>query len=227
MKLYITRHGQVGSNAEYIGGNATLPRGEMPLSPLGRDQATLLGKYLVQQNFHGTILSSPFWRTMETAELIAAETGSAILPTPWIHEIMGDWDWTRVYQGTPLEKLRQWYPHIAADAVLESPWWAVKTETGADVDKRVGAGLDSLINQYRDADEAFLLVGHGASIGAVYRCLNLDDGGFLWNCSLGLYDTKDPRRNFSKDVSFLPIHMITNNKVFATDVSFYENQSTT
>lgn len=90
MKLYITRHGQVGINAEYLNGNASLPRGEMNLSDLGREQATLLGNFLAKRHFHGKILASPLWRAMKTAEAIAAETGSVILPTPWIHEIFMD-----------------------------------------------------------------------------------------------------------------------------------------
>ena len=220
MKLYITRHGQVGLTADYIGGDATLPRGEMPLSDLGREQATLLGKFLARRNFKGIILSSPFWRTMETAELIAEETGSVIYPTPWMHEILCDIDWVSKYEGTPLSKLREWYPRIAEDATLEIPWWTPNVETHEDVAKRVRAGIDAILEQYKDTDEEILIVGHGASTGAANVYLDLKRGGFLWNCCLGLYDTKDPRRNFGKNVCFLPGQMVTNNKVHSTDFTF-------
>lgn len=223
MKLYITRHGQVGHTADYIGGDASLPRGEMPLSDLGREQATRLGKFLASRNFKGVILSSPFWRTMETAELIAKETGTVIYPTPWMHEILADPDWVSQYKGTPFSQLREWYPHIAEDATLEIPWWTTKTETSADVEKRVHAGINALIDQYKDTDEEILLVGHGASTGAANRYLKLKLSGFLWNCCLGLYDTKDPRRNFGKNVSFLPGEKVTNNRVYATDYTFEED----
>ncbi len=223
MKLYITRHGQVGLNADYINGDATLPRGEMPLSDLGREQATLLGKFLAKRDFHGIILSSPFWRTMETAELIAQETGSVIYLAPWMHEILADPDWVSQYKGTPLEQLREWYPHIAEDATLEIPWWTTKIETTPDVDRRVQAGIDALLEQYKDTDEEILLVGHGASTGSSNRYLKLKPEGFLWNCCLFLYDTKDPRRNFGKHYSFLPGQMVTNNRLHAAEWTFEED----
>lgn len=223
MKLYITRHGQVGLTAEYIGGDATLPRGEMPLSDLGREQATRLGQFLARRDFHGVILSSPFWRTMETAELIAQETGSVIIPTPWMHEILHDLEWVSQYKGTSMEQLREWYPHMAEDATLEFPWWATNLETTADVDKRVQAGIKALIEKYKDTDEEILLVGHGASTGAANRYLKLKMEGFLWNCCLFLYDTKDPRRNFGKHYSFLPGQMVTNNRLYANEWTFEED----
>ena len=77
MKIYVTRHGQIDLNAEYHGGNALLPVGEVLLSELGREQATLLGKKLCKLGFAGKIYASPLLRTMETAELIAKETGAS------------------------------------------------------------------------------------------------------------------------------------------------------
>ena len=70
MKVYVTRHGQVATDAEYYG-DVNYPRGDMPLSPLGREQAKLLGERLKKEGFNGRIFASPFIRTMETAELIS------------------------------------------------------------------------------------------------------------------------------------------------------------
>ena len=109
MIRYITRHGQVADDAEYINGNVSLPKGEVPLSALGREQAVLLGKFLKRRNFTGKILASPLWRTMETAELIATETGSSIYPVGWMHEIFADQEYIDEYNGSPLEKLREVY----------------------------------------------------------------------------------------------------------------------
>jgi phosphohistidine phosphatase len=54
---------------------------QRPLSPLGRIQAGVVGRYLRVSNIHpGALLSSPMVRTVETAELIREElqTGSSI-----------------------------------------------------------------------------------------------------------------------------------------------------
>ncbi len=226
MKLYVTRHGQVADDAEYIDGNASLPRGEVPLSALGREQAVLLGKFLKKRNFSGKILSSPLWRTMETAELIAEETGAAIYPVGWMHEIFANQDYIDEYDGSPLEKLRAVYPHTAEDAVLAHPWWTLKAETSDDVKERVRAGIDALIAEFGDTDEEFLLVGHGASAGAANRYLDLKRGGVLWNCCIGMYDTKHPERNYGKNVSFLPGQMVTNNKVVSLEYPIDEGCQT-
>lgn len=217
MKIYITRHGQVGINAEYINGNAALPRGEMNLSALGKEQATMLGKFLTKRNFHGKILASPLWRAMETAEAIAAETGSVILPTPWIHEIFMDEELLNAYRGSTIEQLKAWYPHVPKDAEIDYPWWPEKVESSADVMARVSAGIDALLAKYGDTDEEVLIVGHGASSGAADEYLDLNPDSMLWNCCLSMYDSKNPRSNYGKNVSFLPGQMVTNNKHSALD----------
>ncbi len=219
MKLYLTRHGQVGVNAEYLNGNAFLPRGEMNLSDLGREQATLLGKHLVKLGFDGKILSSPLWRTMETAEAIAEETGSLIYPTPFMHEIFNDQEVLDAYRGLTIEELKERYPHVDKDATIEYPWWPKQIETGTDVLARVSAGIDRLIAEYGDTDEEILLVGHGASSGEADEYLKLNPDGMLWNCCLSMYNTKNPSENFGKDVSFLPWEMVTNNKIRAIDTA--------
>ena len=70
MKFYVTRHGQVAEDAEYFG-DVAYPKGDMPLSKLGREQAELLGNRLRDEGFSGKIFSSPYLRTMETADIIA------------------------------------------------------------------------------------------------------------------------------------------------------------
>lgn len=224
MKLYITRHGQVGVNAEYLNGNAFLPRGEMNLSDLGRAQAAMLGKFLAKRGFSGKILSSPLWRTMETAEAIAAETGSVIVPTPFMHEIFNDQEILDAYRGLTIEELKERYPHTAKDATIEYPWWPKQTETGKDVLARVSAGIDALLAELGDTDEEILLVGHGASSGEADEYLNLNPDGMLWNCCLSMYNSKNPRESFGKNVSFLNEDMITNNKLKCSDYTFDEKE---
>ena len=219
MKIYVTRHGQVATTAEYINGDVGLPKGEVFLSAMGREQATRLGKALAKENFHGVIYSSPLLRTMETAELIAKETGSVIYPTPWMHEIFPDPASLEVYEGCNLEQLRGYFSHIAPDAALVHPWWPKQVEVHDDVQKRVVAGIEELLKR-RDTDEEYLLVGHGASTGVANYYLNLRRSGTLWNCCLGRYDTKHPETKIGKYVGFLPGDMVSANKTMAMEMTF-------
>lgn len=221
MRIFVTRHGQVATNAEYINGDVGLPKGEVPLSEMGRQQSTLLGKALVKEKFQGVILASPLLRTMETAELIAQETGSLIYPTPWMHEIFTDQESLEEFEGCDLEQLREYFPHIAPDATLVHPWWPKRAENHEDVRQRVLPEVDELLKR-RDTDEEYLLVGHGASAGAVNYYLNLRRSGTLWNCCLGKYDTKHPERNMGKHINFLPGDMVSANKTMAMDMTFEE-----
>jgi len=217
VKVYITRHGQVEFNAEYYNGDASLPKGELLLSDLGRKQAVILGRRMKELGFQGKIYASPLLRTMETAELIANETGSSIVPVPWFQEIFGDQAAIDAYRGYTIEELRKHYFRIAEDAVLEYPWWVMQAETQEMVKERVIRGLNKQLNE---CTEDILLVGHGASAGAAHEYLNLKKGGFIWNCGLGMYDTEYPERNYGNDISHLPETMVSTNRVMGVDIDF-------
>ena len=76
MRIFITRHGQVAPEAEYLG-DPNYPEGDMPLSAIGFEQSHLIGKRLSEEGFSGTIFSSPYIRTMQTSNAIAEEVGGA------------------------------------------------------------------------------------------------------------------------------------------------------
>ena len=143
MKIYITRHGQVEPNAEYWG-NPNYPKGETALSEMGREQARLLGQRLKEMNFSGKIFSSPYIRTMETAELIAMETGSEIFPCPGVREFFRFQESADRYRGSTLEELKPLFPHLSKDAVLEYPWWGNKKEDYEDVRYRVALAMEEI-----------------------------------------------------------------------------------
>ena len=220
MKIYITRHGQVDLETKYWNGDVNLPIGEAILSELGKQQAVLVGKRLKELGFSGKILSSPFVRTMQTAELIAKETGSEIWPTDWMHEIFRDEDAVRHYKGYTLTELRRICKHIAEDAQLKYPWWTLSPEDKIIVQKRIARGIDRLLKE--QAEEEVLLVGHAASAGAAHNYLQLG-GEHTWNCCLGMYDSEHPDNNFGRDVSFIPEHMVSANAVMAMDINLGKN----
>ncbi len=68
--LYLVRHGETDWNlARRIQGSS-----DIPLNETGRAQATATGRLLARRTWDA-IVSSPLIRTLETARLIAAETG--------------------------------------------------------------------------------------------------------------------------------------------------------
>ena len=66
--LYLVRHGATSANAE----RKLISQSDPPLSEIGRTEARALAEHLRGVRF-GRILSSPASRSIETAEIIAAE----------------------------------------------------------------------------------------------------------------------------------------------------------
>ena len=189
MIRYITRHGQISTDAAYDGSHM-YPSRDMPLSPLGRKQATLLGKRMKQMGFKGRILASPFHRTLETATLIAAEVGVPVIPYGPIHEIIRSQEFLTEYKGHTMDDIRAQYPHIDPEATLVYPWWSPALETKEDVLERVRKGVALAEETY--PDEEILYVGHGASCNALMKLYDIPrKGGFPYNCFLSSADPKD------------------------------------
>lgn len=186
MLLYITRHGQVKpKNNEYYE-NTDFPKGDPALTQLGRHQAELLGLRLKDLHFKGDIYSSPYYRTLETAQIIAEITGAAIQPDGHIREIVKADERIMEFSGMTIEQIRQSFPATDNSAVLAYPWWDTKTETSDDVMKRVSTFVEKLIEKDRDA----LIVAHGASSSAAAQymlrrfCCNIEELPKSWNCNL-------------------------------------------
>lgn len=207
MKIYITRHGQVVSKG--INGDVQYPVGDPYLSELGRQQATCLGKQLKHLGFSGKIYSSPYARALETAECIAEETGSLIVPWAPMREIVKSWTSILEFQGLTIEQIRQKYSHIDPEAELPWPWWTKQEEFQEDVIARVRAGLETL-----DIQEDIMLVGHGASSHAACSAVDMPQGGDGYNCHytmLNLDDRKDYKR---MDAGHLPYRMRSFNSIY-------------
>ena len=124
MIIRLARHGQPALEDMPKGANYEFPDGDYVLTPLGREQARLLGKHLKKCGFQGKVLSSPYARTMETASIAAAVCGLEVTPDPGLQEM-------RFYPEPPcpgltLAEMRKNYPNIAPDAVLKHPWMVEK-----------------------------------------------------------------------------------------------------
>ncbi len=90
-RIYLLRHGHVETDGRrYIG------RTDLPLSPLGRDQALRLARDLAAAGAT-RIHSSDLRRALETARIIAAGLGLEIVIEPGLREIdLGAWDGRRI-----------------------------------------------------------------------------------------------------------------------------------
>ena len=210
MKRYITRHGQV-AETEFVGGHM-FPAGDKPLSELGREQARLLGEHLLRTGFSGVILSSPYMRTMETAEIIAEILDLEIIPYAPIREIIRSENTASSFQGLTLAALREKYPRVSSKATLSYPWWELRAEAIEDVYRRAADCLSEVEELYGNVD--LLFVGHGASVGGLIAAYGIPawKSRLLCNCSLSLTYTDGEEGNaVYADTSFLPYEMRTSN----------------
>lgn len=206
MKLYITRHGQVASfDSMTPEEKAEFRFGEPPLSQLGREQAALLGKRLKELGFKGKILSSPLFRTLETATIIAEITDSVIYPVAALHEIFDTEKMVEEYRGYTIEEIKERFPRVYPDSFLPEKWWyeedgTLQVETEESMVERVKRGFAPVIKQYEDEEE-ILVVGHAASFAALIRMYNIKEKAkskivaenqyAMFNCALSVVDTEN------------------------------------
>lgn len=217
MLIHVTRHGQPVLGDMPAGTDTEFPPGDPALTALGRRQAEWLGRRLLQLGFHGTIYSSPYRRTLETAEVVAAIVDCGIVAEPYLQEYV-QVEGVPTFDALTLEKAQALYPHVRTDTVLPCPWLASGPESFEDVVVRVTPFVDRLVKQ--PAGDV-LLVGHGATVGASRDVLWAHSGhgtpaghGHNWNCSLSTYEVNGPGHitciRFS-DFSHMPEAEITSN----------------
>lgn len=221
-KIYITRHGQTASAKEMRGKlgafDDRFPDDSVVLSKLGREQATSVGIRLMQEGFHGIILSSPYVPTMLTASLIASVTGCMIYPCREIQEISFGTDFeVRPYQD--IAGMREYFPHIAPDAELSFPWVFGAEKNLDEVTERIRKVLPPVLEKYADTD--ILFVGHGASVEGtlIYLEIPRDPRFENDNCALSMIDPNgiEPPRFCS--LTHLSYDKWTSNRVTAANRS--------
>ena len=209
MKIFVTRHGQVADDAEYLG-DVAFPKGDIPLSKLGCEQARLLGERLKSEGFSGVIYSSPFVRTMQSADIIARITGSSVVPTPAFHEIFRSDSMVSDFKGKSCDELRALFPTVDGKATLPPRWWTYKTEDEEAVRYRVSLAMQDIM---KNAAGDVLLVGHGASVDVMVSYLTATTNHTpFYNCSYTVFDT-DTKRGVRNDASHFTTDKITYNRV--------------
>ena len=218
MRRFITRHGQVPEGTVYNGGHL-FPDGETLISELGARQAHLVGARLREIGFSGVILSSPYVRTLLTAEIIAEETGAEIVPFAPVHEIFRREKQIEEYKGLTAEEIKAKFKHIAEDFELEYPWWPSELEDMEAVAKRVERGV--AVAEARYPDREILYVGHGASCSGLRRAYGIKESSYLpfFNCALSYVDdTGEKVKRVHCDTSYIPYEITTSNHMSRADM---------
>lgn len=208
MILHITRHGQTDTQKSH--------QPEDPyLSDLGRTQARLLGQRLKDLHFQGPIYSSPYWRTIETANEIAEDLDTVIIPTAEMREYFIRNGQLDGFQGATPKNLQATYPRVQTPSNFPHPWWTTQIESNDMVESRVAPLINTLIQHQSDA----LLVGHGASVTGAHRHIlrthapaQLNHGQRSWNCILSSFQfTPTFKIIHLMSTDHLPPQAITNN----------------
>jgi len=184
MIIHITRHGQVDPPALAKGEDPDYPRGDAPISDLGRTQARLLGQRLRELGFSGVIHSSPYRRTIETAHATIDELHSSFSRVDSAAHCFYPW-WT---------------------SRVESPD-DVEARVAPFVDQVAADGIDALLVGHGASTGGAIrhIMRHGTPDGLPH-----DDPG--WNCALTSF-RMPPNFTAIRlmDVSHLPGEWVTSN----------------
>ncbi len=159
MKIYITRHGQV--TPKLFEGSVDYPTGDIPLSETGQTQASCLGRELRARGFSGRIISSPYRRTMMTANLAADECSAPVYPDGALREMFFSSEAGEAFSGMTIKDLTELFPHISPDAVLPYPWWTTEADALSSLAERLANFWEPILHAGYDE---VLAVGHGASV---------------------------------------------------------------
>jgi ribonuclease H / adenosylcobalamin/alpha-ribazole phosphatase len=152
----LLRHGQTPLSAE----RRFAGRGDVPLTPLGLEQAAAAAAALAERGGIDLVLTSPLQRARQTAEAVAQQTGAPLAVDDDLAETdFGGWEamtFAEVMARWPAE-LSAWM--AGADAAPPGG------ESFATVAKRVDAALDRLLSAHQG--QTVVVVSHVTPIKTV------------------------------------------------------------
>ncbi|GAB4581506.1 MAG: histidine phosphatase family protein [Anaerolineales bacterium] len=196
MQLYLLRHAQSENNARWEADPSEIHRySDIPLTPLGREQARLTAEHLAHSNptspvnkynsdnrrgFGIThIYSSLMIRAAETAHIIAERLNLPVYGRTDLHE------WGGVYETDEKDEVKtglpgpdrayfaQHFPRLILPGDFnEAGWWNRPHELHAAVPARVRRVLKFIRTRHLQTDDRVLIVTHGGF-------LNMFIGSFL------------------------------------------------
>jgi broad specificity phosphatase PhoE len=207
-RLWIVRHGQSAGN---VARKAALDAGldvidvpmrdvDVPLSPLGHDQARALGHWfgaLPDAEKPEVVLSSPYLRARQTARAICEAGGvGETARDPIVDERLREREFG-VFDRLTTNGIRQKHPDLAEHRALLGKFYfrAPGGESWADVILRLRSALDTV--SLHHADRRVLIVCHQVVVLCLRyileeldeaRVLEIDKAGAVINCGICEYD---------------------------------------
>jgi len=152
-RLLLIRHGESEGNRDRVFTQSP----EVPLTPIGRTQARATAEFVRDRYAPSLLVSSPFTRARQTAEII----GDVLTLPIAIEDELRERSYGE-YAGLPYETARpQFDPHAYWH------WRPPGGETLEDVAARVGRALDRIAAR-ADHDDA-VVVSHGGVMMALWR----------------------------------------------------------
>jgi len=206
--VYVTRHGQRGDKKYF---DAAVK--EHKLMPTGKEQAELLAHYLAEKcQFKGTILASPFYRTIETAMPTAQLLGKKVILEPGLQEMNRG----PKVSGMTFAQIEERFPGMTEKGSTFTEPWRITNESDEARKERTEKALKRILAEHPGD---LLLIGHGATVNDVKKIMNAklpkekQISGFGWNCSLWIYelDDKDQVISARYTTEFMPDEKVTNN----------------
>lgn len=155
-RLTLLRHGLSIANRDGI----VTGQRDFPLAEEGIKQAKRLAEFWKARdvNFR-TIISSPLARAKQTAEIIADALGNDIQYNDiWMERHQGD------AEGMPYENAKNWYANKTHPSIHDPIF-----NTGESEWELYCRGGDGLLQQLRLEPADYLIVSHGAILGAALR----------------------------------------------------------
>lgn len=146
------------------------------LSPDGFDQARRLGERMQREHI-GALFSSPFLRTVETANEIAEILDLPIFIEPGISEWFNEEWFSHSPRTLPGEQLVRSFPRV--DLSYTSNVRPNYPESEADAMRRSAEAAHAIANHF---PEPVLLVGHGVSVAGA--TVGLDPDAVIRECGL-------------------------------------------
>jgi len=169
-RLVIVRHGQSIYNEErelvnrgvlktYTQKVKKVRNADLPLSKLGKSQATKTGKYL-KKKYKGfdLIYVSPFKRASETAKIIAKNfPGTKLI----IEERIREKEFG-IYDGLTTDEIKKIFPYEHARRLKEKKYYfrPIGGEAYTDINMRVQSFLTTMVREHAEAN--LLIICHSA-----------------------------------------------------------------
>jgi probable phosphoglycerate mutase len=207
-KLWIVRHGQSAGNVAREAADAAglsvidIPMRDVdvPLSPLGEQQARALGHWfaaLSESQRPEIVLSSPYVRARQTARAIC-EAGGVVgdARPPIVDERLREREFG-IFDRLTVAGIREKFPDLAEHRALLGKFYhrAPGGESWADVILRLRGALDTI--SLHDADRRVLVVCHQVVVLCLRyileemdeaQILTIDKEGEVLNCGVCEYD---------------------------------------